>query len=94
MFALGSAPRPSRPRPPLPKFKYLEKPRDYGRGYAQRQTPFEGDFCIVSIDHVASVGHLGHEAMEAAKRIPSGRYVAYVSLVSRKRQGYVATFSS
>lgn len=82
MFALGSAPPPFRPRTPVPKFKYLEDPDQYGRSYAHRQTPFEGDFCIVSIDHVASVAHLGQEAMEAAKRIPSGRYVAYVGLVS------------
>ncbi|VDB83419.1 unnamed protein product [Peniophora sp. CBMAI 1063] len=78
MFKLGRAPPPPRPPTPVPKFKYLRDPKEHGRDYAHRQDPFEGDFCVVSIDHVASVAYLGPEAMEAAKRIPSGQYVAYV----------------
>ncbi|KZV59992.1 hypothetical protein PENSPDRAFT_694662 [Peniophora sp. CONT] len=80
MFALGSAPPPSCPRTPVPKLRYLDDPARYERDYAHRQTPFEGDFCVVSIDHVASAAHIGHEAMEVAKRIPSGRYVAYIGM--------------
>ncbi|VDB83420.1 unnamed protein product [Peniophora sp. CBMAI 1063] len=67
-------------RPPVPKFKYIDNPRQYKRDYAYRQSPFEGDFCVMSVDHVASVADLGLEAMEAAKRIPSGQYVAYVGM--------------
>ncbi|VDB83416.1 unnamed protein product [Peniophora sp. CBMAI 1063] len=78
MFKLGRPPAPSRPPTPVPQFKYLKNPKEHGRGFAHRQDPFEGDFCVVSIDHVASVAYLGPEAMEAAKRIPSGRYIAYV----------------
>ena len=74
-----------RARTPLPKFKYLDDPARYGRDYAHRRHPFGGDFCVVSIDHVASVAHLGREAMDAARRIPSGLYVAYVAMVSCAR---------
>ena len=80
MFASQSL--PSRSLTPVPQFKYLNDPASCQRDYAHRHSPFEGDFCIMSLDHVASVAHLGAEAMEAAKRIPSGRYVAYVSMVS------------
>lgn len=73
---------PPRPRTPVPKFRYLDDPKAHGRSYAHLKTPFEGDFCVMSIDHVASVAHLGTDAMEAAKRIPAGRYVAYVGMVS------------
>ena len=69
---LRTSPSPSQARSrshtPLPKFKYLADPAAHGRDYAYRQSPFEGDFCIVSLDHVASVAHLGDEAKEAAKR--------------------------
>ncbi|VDC07229.1 unnamed protein product [Peniophora sp. CBMAI 1063] len=82
MTGTRSAPAPSlrRPRTPVPQFKYIDDPDEYQRGYARRQTPFEGDFCVMSLDPVASVAHLGAEAMESAKRIPSGRYVAFVGL--------------
>ncbi|KZV59995.1 hypothetical protein PENSPDRAFT_760217 [Peniophora sp. CONT] len=80
MLAFDSAPAPSRPRTPVPKFRYLNDPARYGSAYAHRQTPFEGDFCVMSIDHVASVAHLGQKAMEVAKRIPSERYVAYTGM--------------
>ncbi|KZV70231.1 hypothetical protein PENSPDRAFT_734914 [Peniophora sp. CONT] len=80
MFKLGRPPVPSRPRTPVPEFKYLKNPAQCSRNYAHRHDPFPGDFCVVSIDHVASVAHLGPEVMEAAKRIPSARYVAYVCM--------------
>ena len=82
MSATRPAPTPSPPPTPVPKFKYLDDPDKYDRSYAHRQTPFEGDFCVLSLDHVASFAHLGAEAMEAAKRIPSGRYIVYTALVS------------
>ncbi|VDB90028.1 unnamed protein product [Peniophora sp. CBMAI 1063] len=78
MFKFGLAPPPSRPRTPVPKFKYIDDPISVRRNYAHSQMPFAGDFCVVSIDHVASVAHLGPEARTAAKRIPSERYVAYI----------------
>ena len=82
MFTLGRPPPPPRPRTPIPKFRHLKDPKKSKRAFAHRQDPFEGDFCVISIDHVASVAYLGPEAMEAAKRIPSERYVAYVGSVS------------
>ena len=82
MFTLGRPPSPPRPRTPIPTFRHLKDPKETGRAFAHRQDPFEGDFCVISIDHVASVAYLGPEAIEAAKRIPSERYVAYVGSVS------------
>ncbi|KZV59991.1 hypothetical protein PENSPDRAFT_760214 [Peniophora sp. CONT] len=80
MFKLGLPPPPSRPRTPVPKFKYIDDPVSIGRNYAHRQIPFAGDFCVMSIDHVASVAYLGPKAMKAAKRIPSKRYIGYVGM--------------
>ncbi|KZV59996.1 hypothetical protein PENSPDRAFT_372842 [Peniophora sp. CONT] len=80
MSPLGSASSPSRPHTPIPKLKYIDDLALYGRDYAHRRDPFEGDFCVMSVDHVASVAHLGTEAMETAKRIPPGHYVAYVAM--------------
>ncbi|VDB83417.1 unnamed protein product [Peniophora sp. CBMAI 1063] len=80
MFSLGLPPPPARPRTPVPKFKYLDDPASAHRAYAHRQMPLTGDFCVVRIDHVASVADLGPEAMKAAKRISSKPYVGYICM--------------
>lgn len=82
MFRLGLPPPPSRPRSPVPKFRYIDDPASYRRNYAHSQMPCAGDFCIVKLDPIASLAHLGPEAMKLARRIPSEHYVAYVGMVS------------
>lgn len=71
----------------LPPFKYLSDPHAWRRSQAVTGLPSVGDFVVCSIDPVASVAHLDKVAQQAARKLHSRRYVAFIMAV-RKLHGY------
>ncbi|KZV74627.1 hypothetical protein PENSPDRAFT_185675 [Peniophora sp. CONT] len=67
----SEADRPTTPATP-PRFKYLPEGRPWPTAY----WPGIGDFIVITIDPVASVGHLDKVARRAARKLPKHRFVA------------------
>ncbi|KZV62005.1 hypothetical protein PENSPDRAFT_739601 [Peniophora sp. CONT] len=70
---------PDSPAPPARPWKYLEHPDadEWLRGPLEiHNYPNLGDFVVLSIDPVATVGHLDAQARRAAQRIPARQYIA------------------
>lgn len=65
----------------LPPFKYLTDPHGWRRSQAVTGLPSAGDFVVCVIDPVASVAHLDEEARQAARKLPSRRYIAFIMAV-------------
>ncbi|KZV63344.1 hypothetical protein PENSPDRAFT_590020, partial [Peniophora sp. CONT] len=70
------------PSPASKKWKYLENPTapEWLRGRLDvRPYPNLGDFAVLSIDPVASVGHLDRVARQAASLLPIRKYVVLLT---------------
>ncbi|VDC01581.1 unnamed protein product [Peniophora sp. CBMAI 1063] len=71
--------RPNTPPPPARPWKYLEHPDadEWLRGPREEHNyPNLGDFVVLSIDPLATVGHLDAIAKRAAQQLPIRKYVA------------------